>query len=54
MFKHITEEADKLRVLENNILSDYKNGLNVNEIKLKYNCTLKFIERTIECYGKDL
>ena len=51
MFKHITEEANKLRVLENSILEDYKNGMNVNEIKQKYNCTLKFIKRTIECYG---
>lgn len=54
MFKHITEEADKLRVLENNILSDYKNGINIYDMKEKYNCTLKFIKRTIECYGKDL
>lgn len=51
MFKHITEEANKLRVLENNILSDYKNGINIYDMKEKYNCTLKFIERTIECYG---
>lgn len=50
-FRKLHERADIVRETEKGIIKDYVGGLTKGEIKIKYNCTSKYLQRVIECYG---
>lgn len=53
-FEHLRKQANAVRVRENLIYEDYKNGLTIRDISSKYHCVGSYVTAVIKYLGKQI